>query len=155
LLNEIIILSDIAELAFEADMEYSSGASTDKYDTLNRPALSRIRWKSLRFNDKTRSIDDSISKSANGNVDAAENESAGDNEDDDDEISGIRSLPGRSSQMKRQVSDMKNQLDRWEEPIDKSFEVSSSKVSFWRDWKNHFVLHSPVRIFADTEYFNG
>lgn len=141
MLNEIIILSDIAELAVEAEMGYSSGASTDKVDPLKRPALSKIRWKSLRFSD----------------ADTSDDESAGENEDGDDGIPGTHSHLSGSFLLKRQVSGIRNQLDRWEEPIDKSYEVSPGEGSSWnwRDRNSSLVPHSLVRTSVDTEYFYG
>jgi hypothetical protein len=140
LLNEIIILSDIAELAVEADREFLSEASAEKEEPLSRPSLSRIRWKSLRFNGRGRPLDDS----GNGTTDAEDNGSAGGDEGNTNGISATHSLPGQSGQLKRQVSDIKNQLDRWEEPIDKSFEVSSSRLGIGKIEIVLFIPHSFV-----------
>lgn len=139
LLNEIILLSEIAELAMEADRESSIEESTGKDDTVKRPTLSKIRWKSLRFDDKTKQMDDGTLKSE---IDVEE---ATDEESDDgevvDELSGLHSLPRRSRQLKRHVSVIKNQLDRWEEPIDKSNEVRSNQGLFLSCHRSTRVIH--------------
>jgi hypothetical protein len=154
-LNEIILLSDIGELAMEANTEFSTEASTATDDgSFKRPTINTIRWKSVKFDDERRPIDTDSPKSENhvATVDKV----SGD--DDAEGITGLRSLLRRSEQSKRHVAVVKNQLDRWEEPIDKSHEVSLCMGLFqYCDKHNGESTSSLIHpyIHADREYFNG
>jgi hypothetical protein len=129
ILNDIILISEVAELAEEAenlpeDIEQETKKEMAKENTLKKRSLNQVRWSSVKFHGKgsTRLGDEgdepaSPPSSRNGppSQGAAQRGLFGDRSRD--RFSGL----ARDSSGRLQI---KNLLDRWDEPTNKSDRVS-------------------------------
>lgn len=118
ILNDIIIISEIAELAAEADLlaVEEEGLSTERMIAANlkkRGQLSKARWSSVRFK-KDKALD------VSSDVESDD----GTSEPITPNLSG-RHLQASESSKKIHI---KNLLDRWEDPLSNK----QSKVRFYK-----------------------
>jgi hypothetical protein len=133
ILNDIIVITEIAELGAEAGdlSEEENQVDTEQVvqeSLKKRATLTKGRWSSLRFNDKS-------GKESSGKD--MDDESDDEFDDDDakknaEEKPPMRTLLARTSAMSsssRGLIKIKNLLDRWEEPVNKLDKSSASNVN--------------------------
>eukprot|EP00980_Cylindrotheca_fusiformis_P002338 scaffold543_cov119-Cylindrotheca_fusiformis.AAC.5 len=134
ILNDIIVITEIAELGAEASVLPDEGPLPDTKQLLEesvkkRGQLTQVRWSSLRFNkedkkdaaDATSESDDEMSAASNARKKSGEDPPP-------------RSLLSRTARMNTSSSGsglvkIKNLLDRWEEPVNKLDKASASSVN--------------------------
>lgn len=132
ILNDIIVITEIAELGAEASVLPGDKAQPDTKQLVEenlkkRGQLTKVRWSSLRFNEKSKKdaadvasdTDDDSSAAASAMKTAEENPP-------------VRTLLARTSPMNSSSSGLiriKNLLDRWEEPVNKLDKASASSVN--------------------------
>jgi hypothetical protein len=133
ILNDIIVITEVAELAAEADnLEDDENSSVNKSQIVDanlkkRGALTQVRWSSVRFKKKsTRSSMDSEDEDAslNGSITREDSEEKRQQSVPSDKIPyEKRRNPTNSREISRAASSgrlrIKNLLDRWDEPVNK------------------------------------
>eukprot|EP00980_Cylindrotheca_fusiformis_P002337 scaffold543_cov119-Cylindrotheca_fusiformis.AAC.4 len=138
ILNDIIVVTEIAELGAEADSlpeEESTHVDTTKLvqeNIIRRGQLSEVRWSSLKFNDSTRddlndSTDDESSAAASAPAGAAAVTEAKNKKPGD---APSRGLMARTSGINSSGTfKIRNLLDRWEEPVNKLDKHSAASLT--------------------------
>lgn len=135
ILNDIILISEVAELAEEAenlpeDIEQEAKKEMAQENRLKkRPALNQVRWSSVKFQGKGSNLGDEADDPASPSPPSNDPSSQGAPER---AMFGDRSRAcfsdlGRDSSGRLRI---KNLLDRWDEPTNKSDRVSC--ISFGR-----------------------
>jgi hypothetical protein len=138
ILNDIIIISEIAELGAEADNLPDAGSPENAKNLVEanlkkRGEMSQARWSSVRFKKETRVRLDSDSSSIHGKLDSFDSSSmqgrneSGEQTSDTGTDGNKRKQLGRAGGLSRLDSSgrlrIKNLLDRWEEPVNKQDKV--------------------------------
>lgn len=143
ILNDIIVVTEIAELGAEADtLPEDEGNQLDTKqlvhdNIIKRGQLSEVRWSSLKFNDKTREdladTDDEASLGVPKKTDSGEQHP-------------MRGLMARTSPMNTSSTfKIKNLLDQWEEPVNKLDKNSGSSL-------NDILKFRKALTYMDLEY---
>jgi hypothetical protein len=126
ILSNIIIISEVAELAAEADnlTDEEDSVNTEQMIAANlkkRGKLSQVRWSSVRFKEDGRSrLDSEETTGAHGSSEHSSEQA------NDDGVAGRR---GQNLHRSSSSSDstgqlrIKNLLDRWEDPLNKQDKV--------------------------------
>ena len=135
ILNNIIIISEVAELAAEADnlTDEEDSVDTEQMIAANlkkRGKLSQARWSSVKFKKDGRNrLDSEDTIGAHASSSEGSNEQA-----NDGGVAGRKALlkAGSLSDSTKQLR-IKNLLDRWEDPLNKQDKV-------WMDCYSAFLL---------------
>jgi hypothetical protein len=126
LLNKIILLSDIAKLAVEAERTTASQKASYDSESIKQDQSeqkNKIRWESLRFNIEKPKQTNNLAD-ANETKQKYDDERTGVMDDDVHKAFTTESTDMHpSGALTRQRSTLWEKLDRWEEPDDKSNEV--------------------------------
>jgi hypothetical protein len=167
-LNDIIIISEVAELGAEADNlpDDENSVNTKNLVDANlkkRGQLSQVRWSSVRFNKETLVRFDSDSSSVRGRLDSDSLPMPGKGESDEQTsetaaIGNKRKTHDRTGSLSRLDRDssgqlrIRNLLDRWEEPVNKQDKVSLDLLDRCNALRKHVLSDSRVSLFSRLGY---